>query len=266
MNTRVLIAGDTHGDINHIRYLVQRAKPNFCGAILILGDYGFWEHEAQGITFNSMVSVIASKAEIDVYFIDGNHDKTSLLLRRYSDDVTEDGFLRLRERLFYIPRGHRWEWSGVKFAAFGGAYSIDKQWRLDAEAVSRRAESLWFPEEEMTDEEMAIHLLNGSPVDVIVAHDKPRASNPKWNRKEYLECVPNQDRLQMAVLALRPTLYLHGHLHYRYIDRIRVDGDTWCQVHGFDANPAAAGNGDRNLSWGVLNLEDIRLRSVTPPC
>ena len=73
----------------------------------------------------------------------------------------------------------------------------------------------------MTDEDMARILEEDpSPVHVILAHDKPRGSNPRWNRKNIEPCIPNQDRLQRAVEALNPKYFFHGHLHYAYVDDV----------------------------------------------
>jgi hypothetical protein len=120
--------------------------------------------------------------------------------------------------------------------------------------------TVWFPEEEMTDEDMARFLTDTTPVDVILAHDKPRSSNPGWNRKDLPECWPNQDRLDLAMKTLQPQLYVHGHLHHRYTQSVRSGDDGWCLVEGLDCNRAAkpvlADHPYRAQdSWGVLDTE-----------
>src|SRR4051812_6589522 len=98
----------------------------------------------------------------------------------------------------------------MRFVALGGAYSVDKQWRVNEERKRRAPGTLWFPEEEMTDTEFYRHLAGPSPVDVLLAHDKPRAANPDWNRKDLPECWPNQDRIQAAAVTLKSKLLVHG--------------------------------------------------------
>lgn len=273
---KILFAGDTHGNINHIRYLLDHASNNDCAAIFQLGDFGYWEHTNDGVQFLDQVSKLAHERLIPIYFLDGNHDKTSLLLNKYQEQDSQ-GFTKIRSFVYYAPRGHRWTWGNTRFIALGGAYSVDKPDRLRMEEAKQRAVilknsyrppsaqkstdtsgTLWFPEEEMTDADMDQILSNTYPVDVILAHDKPRASSPQWNRKDFPECLPNQDRLQKAVTTLKPKLFLHGHLHYRYKDVIRCgDDDQWTMVIGLDADSAASYSTDRRDSWIVINIDEI---------
>lgn len=144
----------------------------------------------------------------------------------------------------------------MRFAAFGGAYSVDKAWRVEAEQKRGKPGTLWFPEEEMTDAEFYRHLADPTSVDVLLSHDKPRDSRPDWNRKDLPGCLPNQDRIQTAAMVLTPRLLVHGHLHYRYTDRIRV-GEDWCRVEGLAADPDAMGRDYvKGESWMVLNLAE----------
>lgn len=257
---RILVAGDIHGNLAHLRYLYMIAMEKGINRIFQLGDFGYWEHMPEGVDFLDKASRWAHRSGITLYFLDGNHDKTNLLLKKYTER-DDDGFIIVRDHIRYAPRGHRWAWGGTRFAAFGGAYSVDKAWRLDLEKKgSGKPERYWFPEEEMSDEDMARFLTNTDPVDIILAHDKPRASNPQWNRRAIVECHPNQDRLQMAVCALRPSLFIHGHLHVRYTDTI-MSGDErhFTRVEGLHCDPEAAMHWpyDPAESWVVLERPEV---------
>lgn len=251
--TRILVAGDVHGNTKHMYWLIATAVSHEVKIILQLGDFGAWEHTEDGRKFFNDVNRIAKRNGVTIVFICGNHDKTSLLLSKYGSKRDEDGFLVCRSNLRYIPRGTVWTWGATRFLAFGGAYSVDKEWRLDLERQrrekweykrslgSRQRDTssgyFWFPEEEASEEEFLKAMGDGSRVDVMVTHDKPRGSNPRWNRKDYLECLPNQDRIQALLQARTPSILLHGHLHYPYEDRVRHDGG-WCLVKGLDADYA----------------------------
>jgi calcineurin-like phosphoesterase family protein len=267
---KILIAGDTHGDLGQLQYLVKEAKKRGCDRVFVLGDFGYWEHAPEGRQFLDRLDTYANLNNIHVYFCDGNHDKTSLLLKKYSGNEDPEGFLLVRPYVHYAGRGHRWTWDHVAFIALGGAYSVDKAYRLELEASKEtkyKAGDLWFPEEEMSDEDMAKILLDSTPVDIIVAHDKPRGSNPGWNRKGWIECLPNQDRLQLAVQALSPQLYFHGHLHWWYKEEMRhstLDGTVMeTTVYGLSCEPASNQwpGYERQHSWHVLDTLDIVPRS-----
>lgn len=272
MSGSVLLVGDTHGNLAHLRHLLDTANRHDATYLFQLGDFGYWPHTADGRAFLRDVEKFAAKAGRTIWWLDGNHDRSSLIDHTATDD---EGFVVISEHVRYAPRGHRWTWGGVRFIALGGAYSVDKPWRVRAErektlklerAAARysrtpadAAGTLWFPEEELTDEQLAAALADPGPVDVMLTHDKPRASDPRWNRKDLPECWPNQDRIQRAVTALRPRLLVHGHLHYPYRDQIRSAGDSWTTVVGLDADPAAAGSSSyrKTDSWELLALDDL---------
>lgn len=259
---KLFLAGDSHGVSGTIKKYLRQADESECDYLFVLGDFGYWEHTYDGVEYLDQVNHYASQMAMPVYFLDGNHDKTSLLLRLYHEQ-DDEGFIRVRENVLYSPRGHRWTWDGVRFASFGGAYSVDKDWRLHQE--KKKAEkifeqntyrpkgrqvstdtsgTLWFPEEEMSDIDMDEFLKDTTPVDVMLTHDKPRGANPEWNRKDFPECWPNQDRLQRAVMALQPKLLFHGHLHYDYEQDIRCgDDDKFTNVVGL------AADGEKNSGY-----------------
>lgn len=269
---KILFAGDTHGNLGHVQYLVRTAKAEGCDRVFVLGDFGAWEHTSEGVKFFNILDTYCNVNNVRMYFLDGNHDKTSLLEKMYSDARDAEGFMRPRPYIHYAWRGHRWTWDDVKFIALGGAYSVDKEWRLGLEkrypGKYGGAGSLWFPEEEMSDADMEAILDGAEPVDVILAHDKPRGSNPGWNRKDLYECWPNQDRLQRAVEALDPKFFLHGHLHYWYHEEMwhsydgpdPADGAHTTHVLGLNCDPDAAEptSYTKSQSWIVVDTEDLK--------
>lgn len=273
MAERILVAGDTHGDTGHLVYLIQQARQHGVRKIMQLGDFGAWEHTADGREFFDTGNKVAEREGVTVYWLDGNHDKSSLVLELYGQQPDEEGFLLCRPNIRYAPRGHRWQWGESRCMAFGGAYSVDKGWRIEEErrnttkAAVRAARygatprdftgTLWFPEEEATDAQVDAALANPAPVDVLFTHDKPRAAAVGWNRKDLPECWPNQDRVQRLVRALRPALVLHGHLHYPYETGIYNGEGTnpWVTVRGLDCGQGGYHPGYRvRDSWEILEL------------
>ena len=260
---KILVAGDTHGNQGHLRYLIRMANAHDCSRIFVVGDFGYWEHTREGREFLDEVNHYALNQAMLVYFCDGNHDKTSLLVDKYQEVSDHEGFLKVRDFIRYASRGHRWDWGGLRFIALGGAYSIDKGWRLAMEKQhpgKYPLESLWFPEEEMSDEDMDAILKDTSPVDIIMAHDMPRGSDPGWGRDSPQECHHNQDRLARAVRVLDPKLYFHGHLHYPYrfdlwhVHEITRDMHV-TKVIGLDCDGNAGE--DKMKSWIIFDTEEV---------
>jgi hypothetical protein len=197
-----------------------------------------------------------------------------------------DDFYLVRPGIWFAPNGLKWEFEGVSFLALGGAYSIDKANRLAAEiALSKEyfddqyamhgkeyddawlwekarikaKGQYWFPEEEMTDQELDDILRRVKNVDVILAHDKPLASNPLMKLLPIEQCIPNQRRLQKAVNVLQPKLFVHGHLHVRYTDTIRCgDNNRYTRVEGLGADVPNFNQRDADWAprdaWEILDL------------
>jgi Icc-related predicted phosphoesterase len=278
--TKIILAGDTHGDADHVKTLLEKARDTGAGVVFILGDFGIWDHHDGGV-FTDAVSKLANRYQIPVCFLPGNHDNYDLLFEwEASKPMTADGFLEIKPGLFYSPRGHRFTWGGVRFLSLGGAYSVDKKWRVMEDeshlhrAINRRdrggvlgqkdryllatGQYQWWSQEEISEQEMR-DAMKGGLVDVMLAHDKPRDAVPDWNRKDLEECWSNQDRLQAVVDAVLPKLYVHGHLHYAY-ETVLPRPETF--VKGLDCDPAASrssgGSGNSHQSWSVLRIQDGR--------
>lgn len=285
---RFLVAGDVHGNVGHMRRVLDAAVAAGVDRVFQLGDFGYWEHEASGVRYLDEVHRSAQGRGVTVYFLDGNHDKSGLIVERYGEQRDEQGFLTVRGHIRYAPRGHTWEWDGVSFLAFGGARSVDKDWRLKEEA--RRAQkaqrkenfrraagrppaeardfagTLWFPEEEATDADVKAVIAEVGSVDVLFTHDKPRATRPGTRRKNLDICRPNQDRIQRLVDALRPRLVAHGHLHHRYTEDLTHPRAT-TRVEGLAADPAVSYDlpGYRIAdSWLLLDTAELRSGAPVP--
>lgn len=280
-----MLLGDTHGNTKFLtNQIFPVAKEQGVQWIYQVGDFGYWEHTLQGRDFLDQVNESLARYGLNLLFIQGNHDKTSLIDKDYTEI---DGFHVIRSSLWYAKNGTRWDYEGTSFIALGGAYSIDKEYRLKSErqkaqlifdsysrdgryqafadwkkwqlANAEAKGSYWFPEEEMTDAEMDKILANDSSVDVILAHDKPFMSNPMIKLLPIEECLPNQRRLQKAVNVLQPKLFVHGHLHARYTDTIRCGNDgKVTRVEGLGADVPNFNQLDSDWTpkdaWEILDL------------
>lgn len=260
---RLLLAGDVHGNGRWIGMLCKLARRHRCDAILQLGDFGYWPHTADGLQFLEQVSWHAEQKGIDcVYWIDGNHENHDVLAELEPDD---DGMITIVDRCRYIPRGYRWAWSGVRFGALGGAFSVDRRQRV--KHVS------WWPGELLSDSD--VEKLGEEPLDVLVTHDAPEGSPVRGLALPPVDEVLAAEvraRVLDAVEATEPRLVAHGHWHHRYSHEltwpVTADGELiWraTQVEGLAADVQ-----HDSRSWAVLDLDplqfiDGRRVSATPP-
>ena len=247
--TTLLVVGDVHGDAAWMKVVCAKARALGCDAILQLGDFGFWPHEAWGRAYVDRVVELLARHELDCLFIDGNHDNLDVLL---ADGLPAAGPFRwVAPRLYYMPRGARWSWRGVSFLAMGGAYSFDKEWRLANEPAPR---TWWWPQEQISDDDIRRAIEGSRPVDVLVAHDCPAGFKlGEYEPRE--ETKRNRAALGRIVDHVRPRLLLHAHWHRRtsgWYENEELGFRTW--VEGLDMEKTNEDN------WLRLGLDELRRR------
>lgn len=256
---RVLLAGDTHSNLNHWGYLYTQAVEFGVDRIVQLGDFGFWEHTADGVAYLDTLEKAVETYGIPIYWIDGNHENHALLREQYINPQQREWvdnspytskdypFIKIREGVWHIPRGTVWKWDGVSFLGLGGAFSIDRAWR-------KVGSSFWF-EEMISDNEADravrnVKSLLGGKVDIMLTHDVPLMF-PMHDIMHYqgrdARKIPESEGprklLQHVVDEVQPDYLYHGHWH--------VDHRTHWQ------------NGDREISVVGLNCDDSGQDSFT---
>lgn len=257
---RLLVAGDTHGNVVHAAYLADEAQRLGCDAIFQVGGWGFtWP----GTNLLEPLSRLLRSAGVPMYFIDGNHENFPDLAARglsRAPAITPLGSSAQEEPVvFYVPRGHLWVWEGTRFVAMGGAVSIDQ--------ASRVGGVSWWREEAIThaDLERAAKNLAGSPgpVDVFISHDAPAGIpyiedwvGPPMDAVSQLSCR-NREALGRVVEAARPAFLVHGHYHVAYSDEMMLRDGTVVPVRGLDSD-----QGQRTFM--VLDLPFTRTTECGP--
>lgn len=194
-----LIIGDIHADIDNLEKLFGIAVLNDCDKIFQLGDFGVFPHLPEYSNFLPNVSALATKFNIPLYFIKGNHDNHEILCK-YTE-ITE-----LHPNVFFIPNCVKFEIDGISVIGVGGAYSIDKHHRK--EGVD------WWRDEEISTKDVYEAMRLGF-VDIILSHDAPVTSNID----DYCDFYPiaetweNRRKLQAIVDEVCPKMLIHGHYH-----------------------------------------------------
>ena len=136
----VYITGDTHGNI---REFSQRMRPYSLSeddVLIITGDFGFdWENRTitQWKNFYHPYTVL---------FCDGNHENYDVLNSLEKEERFGDNVRRFDSNTFRLMSGHMYEIQGFRTFVFGGAASIDKDWRVDPDYVAMYGK-LWWEEE-----------------------------------------------------------------------------------------------------------------------
>lgn len=241
--TRILVSGDSHADINHVKSMKTKAEKFECDSIYVVGDYGFFPTDKGGKKFLDA----CSKLEVPVYFTAGNHEDWDTLDRYVSGElaanITDQGFIEVHTNVFYAPTGLHWDWDGVHFMSVGGAYSVDRRRRV--KFIS------WFPQEVITEEDMLKTIryvgdtdFDDRDVDILFCHDTPSsvdlvlAFTEAYNEMGFWfepETELNRERLQEICDWWKPRQVIHGHYHLPYTQRVETHYGNM-NVMGLDCN------------------------------
>ncbi len=225
--SRVLVVGDTHGNLGFWRRVVipvavrQRTR-----VILQLGDFGLWPG-IDGLKYIERLSEALVDARREVVWIDGNHDWHDALHKVYIK--RHDQWAEIRPGILHAPRGCRFTEDRVRFLACGGAHSIDRHRRTPG--VS------WWPQETISDLDVRRCRAAGK-AEVLLSHDCPAGIPVEGEHGAAKACVEtdiNRARLRQVVRSCQPKLVLHGHWHkyhdtdagdYRVVGLAHDGGDT----------------------------------------
>lgn len=187
-----LVTGDTHGlvmtrlmNIDTVKYIPEET------AIIILGD--------SGINFYLNKTDKKNKKSINntgftVYCVRGNHEERPEnlpdMITEWDETVQNKVYLEPEfPNIKYFIDGQDYEIAGKTTLVIGGAYSVDKWYRLARAGVNGKLDpnytnskkTGWFPAELLTSEEMGqIELnINGNYYDVILTHTCPESWEPR---------------------------------------------------------------------------------------
>lgn len=160
----IFITGDTHrSDLQYIRQFcaVHRGltKDDY---LIIAGDFGgVWAKDTLERDLKSF-----SDLPVTVLFVDGNHENFDLI-NAYPVEIWNGGKVhKIKLDIIHLMRGQIFEIGGKTFFTFGGATSIDRDYRV--EGIS------WWRQELPTYEELDEGIENlkkyGNKVDYIITH------------------------------------------------------------------------------------------------
>lgn len=221
----ISVCGDWHKDLQWALTAIHYARRKHdVDTILHVGDFAY---DMKG-DFLWELNKKLNSLDMKLYWIEGNHDNHEILNRLPVDEngfnVIGDSFFN--PRIFHIPRGHRWEWSGVSFLGLGGAHSVDRPNRVKGLS--------WWEGEEISYKQ-ASDAIDGGHADILLTHDSPDGADIPGLSETSHYFHPDQialsdahrKQLRTIVDAVQPSVLFAGHYHSRYTSQVgptRVEG------------------------------------------
>lgn len=186
----IYITGDTHRNFDRIQYFCDKQKTTKDDVMVILGDVGA---NYYGGSRDWYVKSWLNDLPITFMFIRGNHEmrpSKDWNVRTKATDAYTGSFIIEPEfpSLLYMQDGRMYGLNTTdgwkKAFVIGGAYSVDKYYRLGAYAAGNHG-ALWFEDEQLSPEEMDMVKKNMKTVldreqklDFIFTHTCPLSMEP----------------------------------------------------------------------------------------
>ena len=174
--SRVFITGDTHGEFSRIRKFVENNNTTLEDILIILGDAGINYYLGEK---DIKLKKELSQLPITLFCIHGNHEARPTNIESYKEVLFLDGIVYQEEaypNLLFAKDGEVFNFLGHKTLVIGGAYSVDKYYRL------LRGYS-WFSDEQPSEEtksyvEKKIKE-NQYKFDIVLTHTCPINEQPR---------------------------------------------------------------------------------------
>lgn len=128
----IYITGDTHGSYSRLReFCCQTPQLEKDDIMIVLGDTGLnYYGDEKDCKKKRKVS---QKLPVTMFFIHGNHDLRPENMSGYKEYLWHGGIVYREEaypNLLFARDGEIFDFDGKKTIVVGGAYSIDKDYRL----------------------------------------------------------------------------------------------------------------------------------------
>lgn len=173
----IYITGDIHGEVFRIREAVERFEIGADDTIVLLGDVGmnyFGNRHGDQHRKKRL-----NKPGVTMLCIHGNHEMRPETIPTYQEKEWHGGIVYVEEEypnLLFAKDGEVYDLDGKKAIVMGGAYSVDKWYRLQCDLN-------WFPDEQPSDKikvrvEQKLDALDWK-VDVVLTHTCPECCIPR---------------------------------------------------------------------------------------
>lgn len=250
---KILVLGDTHGQTQWLKNMVNKAKRMGCDRILQVGDFGIWTHEEEGHRFLDTVNETLRQNGMKLYFLGGNHENWDHLNWWQNNNAKSyHGHVYVRSHILYTGRTNRWVWgdkgSEKVFQAVGGAVSIDKG------GPHRKPGIGWWEDEEIPERVVYGIEQANKRVDYLFTHDAPSCI-PMRNLKADLDSARHRILMDRIGRASRPNLWFHGHYH-KYMEYPFVHQQGYSFVYGLDCD-------HQFYSYVILDTETDNVETAT---
>lgn len=191
---KTFITGDIHGDITRIKNIEKfcisnETSENDC--IILLGDVGINYH---GDFRDKIRKELMSKIPITFVCIRGNHEMRPEKIHTYQEKPFFDDIVYYEpeySNILFLKDGHNYTIGEHNYFVLGGAYSVDKFYRLEKGYN-------WFSDEQLDEKErnsIDNFLTTNNNFDIILSHTCP----DEWQPTELFLSYIDQSKVDKTI-------------------------------------------------------------------
>ena len=217
----IYITGDIHGDPWRVVKLCRIVSPTPDDVIVLLGDVGA---NYYGEKKDTPVKAMLDMNDVKILCIHGNHEQRPWKVDGYKLTEWRGGKVWVQEdfpNLLFAKDGEIFDLEGHKCIVIGGAYSVDKFYRLECGYG-------WWEDEQPSDEIKAYveKQLSTNEVDIVLSHTCPFKYEPREAFLSGIDQSQVDDSTERWLDTIEERLdykaWYCGHWHInKRIDRIR---------------------------------------------
>ncbi|WP_139653477.1 metallophosphoesterase [Raoultibacter phocaeensis] len=217
------VTGDTHGSFSHIRRFARSRDLGTSDTIVSLGDTSLNYH---GDERDDKAKRKLAALPFTLLSLRGNHDRNPLEVDGMETHPWNGGTVQCEPaypNILYAVDGSVFDFEGLSVAAIGGAYSVDRGYRLENGYT-------WFADEQLDDEQKrtveAALEARGWAVDCVLTHTCPKKYLPHEALFDTIDqsTVDDSTEAWLDILEERLTYrrWYCGHFHIdKTVDRMR---------------------------------------------
>ena len=171
----IYLTGDTHGVFDRIADFCEKFHTTKDDVMIILGDAGINYYEGKRA---ELLKKMLDRMPITFFCIHGNHEQRPYVISSYEEQEWNGGSIyieRTHPSILFAKDGEVYDLDGKKAIVIGGAYSVDKFYRLSRHYA-------WFENEQPSDEikqrvENTLEKMDWN-VDIVLSHTTPLKYEP----------------------------------------------------------------------------------------
>ena len=212
----VYITGDTHGRFERIDRFTTQMKTRISDVMIVLGDAGlnFYLNKRDQQTKNYV-----NQFEITTFCLHGNHEARPQTIPSYIEKEFHGGKVLFEPdypNILFAVDGEVYDFDGLQCLVIGGAYSVDKWYRLERHYP-------WWPDEQPDDAakarvEAKLKELDYK-VDIVLSHTCPLHFQPREMFLPYFDQstvdTSTEEWLEEIEAKLDYRKWYFGHYHTR---------------------------------------------------